>query len=315
VRVLLIGNNYCGTPNELYGCCTDIDNARAWFTAATPASTYALSFKEYSDRKNSAKQIQPGPDGTGTGANILAGINWLVGNAKAGDILYMHYSGHGSNVPTSDLAELDHVNSAWVPIDYKTFRGGGLSGLLLDNELRSALVLRVPTGASLWVTSDSCFSGSVLDLRFNYTDASFRSLDAATVDTGAPAPWRPALPLPSGCKATETQICDSRAITTATTVMENKAYAKTTGNVVLLSGCTDRQAAADAWEDRAAQGALSWALFSCLQKNKEVPVKYLLRDVRALLRNHGYVQTPQLSSGGTAIDLSKSASAILLGLQ
>jgi hypothetical protein len=305
VRVLLIGNNYCGTPNELAGCAQDIDRAKAWFTANTPAG-YALHFYELGDRWSVGenRRVVAGPQGTGTGANILAGLEWLTAKARAGDVMYVHYSGHGAGLPTADPAETSHVSSAWVPLDYQTFRGGNTAGFVQDDELRRVAVQRVPAGATLWVTSDSCHSGTVMDLRYNYRDASFRTAIPLT-DPGVPAPWTPDLPLPKSCKAPAVIEYNPATAVSALLTVENKFYAPSAGTVFLLAGCMDTQTSADTYEDNLAQGALSWALFSCLAKAPASPVKYLMKDIRALLKLHGYSQQPQLSAG-KATDLSKS---------
>jgi hypothetical protein len=299
--VLLIGNNYTNTPIELYGCVNDIENVQAWFKANTPSSV-PLSFYVLSDKKVGSR-VTGGPQGLGTGANILAGINWLVSGARANDLMFVHYSGHGKTVYGNDAGESSGSDSTWMPLDYKYFRGGGAKGLILDNELRALLTPKVPEGSVLWMTSDSCYSGTVLDLRYNYSDASFQ-VDKPVV--GAPAPWTPSIPLSSS----PVKVYTPALIQPATLVIENKAYEACKGNVYLLSGCTDTQTSADAWENRQACGALTWALMSTLTQNKSTPLKYLMKDVRGLLGLHGYPQTPQLSTG-QSVDLGMPFTACL----
>jgi hypothetical protein len=312
LRVLLIGNNYVGTANELRGCVEDVRTAEAWLRAAARAASMPIVVTQLADERGVGSSIVSGRHGRGTGAAILAAIRALVTSARAGDSLYVHYSGHGAGLATRAPDELARINSTWVPLDYATWRGGGTAGLITDNELRIALVNRVPAGCALWVTSDSCFSGSVLDLRFNYTDASFRALQADAVPSArAPAPWTPTPP-PNGAPSVQFNTLD-RA--TATTVAENRAYAITAANVVLLSGCKDTQTSADTFEDGLAQGALTWALFNCIGTGADarVPLKYLVKDVRGLLRAHAYTQVPQLSTG-KALDVTTASFAGFLRL-
>jgi hypothetical protein len=298
-KVLLIGNNYCGTSNELQGCVADIEHAKQFFTSNVKSS-FALSFYELWDKRTpDGKSILVSAKGRGTKANILAGITWLTTAVRTGDVLYVHYSGHGGTLPSKDPGELFHVDSTWVPVDYST------AGFIVDNDLRLRLAAKIPAGATLWVTSDSCHSGSVLDLRFGFTDASYLRSTAAAISDAAP--WSSVLPLPTG---QDGQVLDSSKFITASTVAEDVYYAATAGTVILISGCKDLQTSADAYEDARFQGALSWAFFSCLQQNKSTPLKYLMRDVRALLAMHGYTQIPQLSSGKT-LDLQTAFSAVL----
>ena len=249
----------------------DVRHARQYFQALAPGA----AFYELSDSRGVGKTIVSGPQGKGTKAAILAGIDWLVTGAKAGDRLYVHYSGHGSSIPTAAADEAYHVDSTWVPLDYAK------AGCIVDNDLRVRLAGRVPAGATLWVTSDSCHSGSVLDLRFSFADASA----AATVTSS-----------------------------TSSTCVENAYYAVTPGRVLLLSGCRDLQTSADTFEDSSAQGALSWALFSALATHgRTAGLNGLLKQVRSLLIGHKYTQVPQLSSGQSQ-DLGESFTHLLLGL-
>ena len=312
LRVLLIGNNYARTRNELGGCVNDVRTAETWLRAAATAASRAIVVTQLADERASGNSVVPGRDGRGTGANILAAINSLVSSARAGDALYVHYSGHGAGLATRASDEPSRINSTWVPLDFASWRGGGTAGMITDNELRVILVNRVPAGCALWVTSDSCFSGTALDLRFNYADASFRTLqEGATASARAPAPWTPTPP-PNGGPALQFNTLD-RA--TAVTMTENRAYTITAANVVLLSGCKDTQTSADTYEDRMAQGALTWALFNCIDAGGDarVPLKHLIKDTRGLLRSHSYTQIPQLSSG-KSMDLATSTFADFLGL-
>jgi hypothetical protein len=299
-KVLLIGNNYCGTSNELQGCVADIEHAKQFFTANVKSSSYSLSFYELWDKRGpGGNGIVTSARGKGTKKNILAGITWLTTRVKAGDVLYVHYSGHGGTLPSKDPGEDFHVDSTWVPVDYTT------AGFIVDNDLRVRLATKIPAGATLWVTSDSCHSGSVLDLRFGFADASF--VRSTAVDIPDAEIWSPTLSLPNG---KDIKLFDSSKLVTASTVTEDVHYTPTVGTVILVSGCKDLQTSADAFEDNSFQGALTWAFFSCLLQNKNTPLKYLIRDMRQLLALHGYTQIPQLSSG-KALDLQTAFSAVL----
>ncbi len=288
VRCLLIGNNYVGTSSELLGCYNDVKAIREFVSSQCEKHQKQALFFVLGDDK-----IERAPDGVGSGANILKGIAWLLSGAVAGDTLLVHYSGHGVALPAlTDSSETFGTDSAWVPVDFATFRGGGRNGLITDDELRRALVAALPSGVRLWMTSDSCYSGSVLDLRFNYTDASFSektSLIKKMDDTS--------LYCVQALDSEEIIQFDSRSLQTASLCTENKGYPVSTGTVVLLSGCTDISTAADATGMSKPMGALTWALLNVLSKNAAVPLKYLIKDLRALIKRSGFAQVPQLSSG------------------
>lgn len=130
---------------------------------------------------------------------------------------------------------------------------------IIDDELRNELAVKVPAGSKCFVVLDSCHSGSAVDLRCTYQ---------------APK---------------QTQL----------TFSENKNYAKTPGTVLFLSGCRDTEYA---YEDvdlqRRPCGALTNALLETWKTyGRGIKTKYLLWDVRTFLRNRGYPQIPQLSTG------------------
>lgn len=81
-KALLIGCNYPGTRAALAGCCND-----------AVCMEYLLKTKfGYHD----VRLLRD--DGKGSGArptrrNIIEAIQWLVGDARAGDSLFFHFSG------------------------------------------------------------------------------------------------------------------------------------------------------------------------------------------------------------------------------
>lgn len=91
----------------------------------------------------------------------------LIEPAQAGDIIYFHYSGHGGQVPDTDVRgnpfvgdELDGLDEGLIPSDYVSKQDGSRTirddqlGLLLDE-------LRRKRPANVTVSVDSCFSGTV----------------------------------------------------------------------------------------------------------------------------------------------------------
>ncbi len=130
---------------------------------------------------------------------------------------------------------------------------------ITDDELRAALAARVPAGCKCFVVLDCCHSGTAVDLRCDW--------QAASRDT--------------------------------ITYKENPAYAKTAGNVLFLSGCRDSEFAADTVDITGRpSGAMTMALLETWKKyGAAIKTKYLLWDVRQFLREYGYPQIPQLSTG------------------
>ena len=90
---------------------------------------------------------------TATRANILDGLRWLVQGAKSGDVLVFHYSGHGSQVADTSLAEIDGKDETICPHDYAT------AGMIKDDDLREHFT-GIEEGVTLEVILDCCHSGT-----------------------------------------------------------------------------------------------------------------------------------------------------------
>ena len=80
---------------------------------------------------------------------------------------------------------------------------------------------------------------------------------------------------------------------------ENLKNLETEGNVIMISGCMDRQTSMDAYIRTAGtyQGAMTWAFLETINKHPELAWIDLLNRMRYYLKNADYEQIPQLSSG------------------
>lgn len=90
--------------------------------------------------------------------NILAELDDITQKATKGDFVYIHYSGHGTQSPTTVASENTKLKGdfALVLVD-KSYRGGYLHGCDLAHHLSRM----VEKGIQVTMVLDSCFSGSV----------------------------------------------------------------------------------------------------------------------------------------------------------
>ncbi|XWS75418.1 hypothetical protein CRYUN_Cryun01aG0086300 [Craigia yunnanensis] len=88
-----------------------------------------------------------------TGANIKAALNRMVDKAEAGDVLFFHFSGHGTTISSLEPGQPFRQDEAIVPCDLN---------VITDIDLRQ-LIRRLPKGSSFTILSDSCHSGSLID--------------------------------------------------------------------------------------------------------------------------------------------------------
>ncbi|MFN8299633.1 MAG: caspase family protein [Chitinophagales bacterium] len=61
-------------------------------------------------------------DSQATKKNIIKSLNDLVLNAKSGDVIFVHYSGHGIQLEDDNGDETDRLDEAIVPIDVPNFK-------------------------------------------------------------------------------------------------------------------------------------------------------------------------------------------------
>lgn len=150
---LLIGINYTGTVNELYGCINDVNNIYAFLQSS-------LNYNLFITMTDNTK-IKP------TKANILSAFNLLIQTVKPGDEVWVHYSGHGYLLRDNNRDEESGFDSCICPIDFQR------SGFITDDIIRTNLALRIPKGATLYIVLDACHSGTGCDLRYKYDDSSY----------------------------------------------------------------------------------------------------------------------------------------------
>eukprot|EP00246_Nothoceros_aenigmaticus_P006211 TRINITY_DN18_c0_g1_i1.p1 TRINITY_DN18_c0_g1~~TRINITY_DN18_c0_g1_i1.p1 ORF type:complete len:419 (-),score=57.52 TRINITY_DN18_c0_g1_i1:351-1607(-) len=143
-KAVLIGCNYAGTQAELHGCVNDVKRM------------YSTLVERYGfEEGNITVLIDSDPESTQpTGVNIRSALSDLVTGAGPGDVLFVHYSGHGTRVP-AETGEVDDTgyDECIVPCDMN---------LITDDDFR-ALVNKVPEGAFFTLVSDSCHSGGLID--------------------------------------------------------------------------------------------------------------------------------------------------------
>ncbi|HSJ25458.1 MAG TPA: caspase family protein, partial [Longimicrobiales bacterium] len=98
-------------------------------------------------------------------AGILAAFRELVDRTREGDIVVIHYSGHGHRITDDDGDELDGYDEILVPWGAPASLDGGYAGELhiRDDEIAPILAElqnRIGPDGNILFILDSCFSGS-----------------------------------------------------------------------------------------------------------------------------------------------------------
>ncbi|KAJ7976499.1 Metacaspase 9 [Quillaja saponaria] len=126
---VLVGCNYPNTSNELHGCINDVLTMRDTLVKRfgfDPSNVQLLT-------------DAPGSAAMPTGANIKKALAEMVDQAKAGDVLFFHYSGHGTRIPSLRPGHPFRQDEAIVPCDFN---------LITDLDFRQ-LVNRLPKRSKL----------------------------------------------------------------------------------------------------------------------------------------------------------------------
>jgi metacaspase-1 len=210
------------------------------------------------EEKNITMLTETSKNKSPTRENIIKHMHLLVKDNDENSRLYLHYSGHGSYVKDTNQDEIDQRDEVLCPLDYST------NGMIIDDDLKKILVDPLKEGAKLTAIVDSCHSGTILDLQVNYKIDTNDKRDRYTIDV-------------------------------------DNHYKASKGNVMLLSGCLDNQTSADAYEEGKYQGAMTFSFLQTVNKlkakNKTLTIQRMMKNILIFIKQRGYEQIPQISTG------------------
>lgn len=146
-KALLVGINYTGTQNQLNGCINDVNSIKERIN--TKGFNNIIIMTDLTSKK-------------ATKANILEEFKNLLANSQEGDLLYFFYSGHGTYLMDKNNDETTGYDQCIVPCDLN---------IIVDDELNTLIQTYLKPNVTLFAMFDSCFSGSVLDLKYQYMDS------------------------------------------------------------------------------------------------------------------------------------------------
>lgn len=155
---LLIGLNYSSTNSKLFGCINDCLLVQSMLInnyGYDPNNIVLMRDDIYI----SNNLLYPNKN------NIINQIKQLISksNLPNCDSIYLHFSGHGSQIKDTNGDEKDGLDEFIVPRDYFINRS-----CIIDDELYS-LVISVKDNIPFFLIFDCCNSGSMLDLNYNYS--------------------------------------------------------------------------------------------------------------------------------------------------
>ena len=291
-RALLVGINYPGTSYPLQGCVNDVN-------LMADILTQHYGFTDATQRRMLT-------DHSATTDNILERLNWLVDGAQPGDVLYFHFSGHGSQMVNQSYdvgdVEPDSKDEIICPMDLDW-----REKVIRDDDLK-AIFDKVPNGVSLTVVLDCCNSGSGLDQEnyyqpFGLGEAREFTPPPELKKIGDSNRW---LPMPDDI-ANRARGCD---ITVKPRSVQSRDVNQTG---LLISGCQSHQTSADAWIDGKFYGAATYYLADSLAKNNwNASHQRIVTEMNESMIKYGYSQRPELN-GSADLFATKFLEPIVVG--
>jgi Caspase domain len=109
----LVGCNYFGSQYELHGCINDVKDM-----TETLVSRFGFNRSDVTVLTDEPES-EPKP----TGANIKRVLGDMIAKANSGDVLFFHYSGHGTLIPATKPHHGHRKDEAIVPCDFNLITG------------------------------------------------------------------------------------------------------------------------------------------------------------------------------------------------
>lgn len=233
---------------------------------------------------------------TPTATNIKKVLEDCTTTAKAGDIVYFHYSGHGARVKTlwPDIKGTHGIDECLVPSDVAC--GGKF---LRDVELESILSEMTKKGLVVTVTLDSCHSGGA----FERGALSVRGIEGVVGNLETDRPLTN--PGPSDAlfqRYNESQPRDG----------ERGAWILKPQDYALLAACGPHEKAHEANEQGVCYGTFTHWLLETIQSDSHSTHRTICDRVSIKVRNRYGFQSPV---GAGALDRNFMDSELLLGIR
>jgi uncharacterized caspase-like protein len=194
-------------------------------------------------------------DEQATKENIINKLTEIANAALPNDHIIFHYSGHGSQIPCSDVNEADGLTEILCPFDLIEVDGSWTNNFITDDELSA--IFNSLDGVTVECLLDCCHSGSgTRDLKPNVRYRHVQSKFTKPADV----------------------------------LINVKPFSIKTNNIICWSGCQDDETSADCFLDGSFQGAFTNAFL----KSTGFRVARF-ESIKAYLKANGLSQNPVLT--------------------
>jgi hypothetical protein len=256
-QALLVGINNYQDINDLQGCINDVTNIRS-------------VIKTFFGFTNN--DIRVLTDERATKENILFRFEKMVSDAKPGDSLIFHYSGHGSQIRDRHNDELkDQMDELICPYDMNWDDG------FITDDMLGNILSKLKKGVSMEIILDSCHSGT------GTRDINSRSEALGIIKNRFLCP---PVDIESRCQGDEDKLKPTKSFRTDENIILNH---------ILWAGCKDNQTSADARIDGYYNGAFSYYFCKHIRENSgNISRNDLYARVKNSLKFNKFDQVPQL---------------------
>jgi hypothetical protein len=216
-------------------------------------------------------------DEAATTQNIKVALMLLITGARPGDVLFFHFSGHGTQMldDSDPDFEPDGLDEVICPVDFDWKQN-----VIRDDDMRR-IFDQIPPGVNLTVFLDCCHSGGGMDLIMEYTPQQ----DTHDHDVTGGGRYLP-MPADMARKAVAYKLKPKQ---------RSLAREARQHSIVLLSGAMAHQTAADAFIDGKYQGATTYYLQRTLENiGHDASYKDIVEHLTELLAAARFSQRPQL---------------------
>lgn len=131
-RAILIGINYVGQQGQLTGCHNDVRNIQKYLVKAKGFNEGEMLILMDDGRHHAP-----------TKKNIEDAFRRMTEYSQAGDVVFVHYSGHGGRVRDYSGDEEDGYDETLIPVDFKSV------GQIIDDDILKILVKPMRAGGTL----------------------------------------------------------------------------------------------------------------------------------------------------------------------